>query len=234
LKRLGINIDAVVKLREIGGGQIPDPIHAVALIEMAGADSVVYTMQGNGYIHEARDLKILKESIHSHFNLRIVPTPEMVSAAVSAKPEMVTLIQRDGQTVRSVNLTQNESQWAALIGSLRSAGIVVNVLIDTDANQIKAALKAGCDYVELNADKYVSSESITLMEQELENMKALAMAAAKLNLGVTVSGSFSYSNVREILSINEIEEINVGHAIVARALFVGFDQAVRDFLSLIK
>jgi pyridoxine 5-phosphate synthase len=234
LKRLGINIDAVVKLRAFGSGKTPDPIHAIAMIEMAGADSIVYTLQESGSIAEMRDLKILKECIHSHFNLRVTPTSEMVMSALAAKPEMVTFIQQNGPDIRSVNILPIENQLAPLVGTLRAAGVVVNVLIDTDANQIKAALRVGCDYVELHAAKFVSSESITLMEQELENIKSLAMGAAKLNLGVTVSGRLTYTNVRDLLAIGEIEEINVGHAVVARALFVGFDQAVRDFAALIK
>lgn len=234
MKRLGINIDAIVELREWGGGKTPDPIHAIAMIEIAGADSIVYTMRGSGSDLESRDLKLLKECIHSHFNLRLMPTAESVTIAVAARPEMATLIRQEAGEIKSINLTQNEASLAPLVGTLRAAGIVVNALIDTDANQIKSALKVGCDYVELNASKLVSAESIALMEQELDNMKALAMAAAKLNLGVTVSGNLNYSHIRDLLKIQEIEEINMGHAIVARALFVGFDQAVRDGISIIK
>jgi pyridoxine 5-phosphate synthase len=164
----------------------------------------------------------------------MTPTAEAVPFALTAKPEMVTFIQASGTETQSVNILQIENQLAPMVSTLRAAGVVVNVLIDTDANQIKAALKVGCDYVELNSAKLVTSESITLMEQELENMKSLAMGAAKLNLGVTVSGHLTYNNVRDLLAIGEIEEINVGHAIVARALFVGLDQAVRDFVAIIK
>lgn len=234
MKRIGIIVDAITALRTMGGGQLPDPVHAIAMMEMAGADSIVYTLSGEAATGEPRDLKILKDCIHSHFNLRITSTQEMVQLAINARAEMATLIHRDGSDIKSVQVNQNENTLMPLVGALRSAGIVVNVLIDPDATQIRSAVKIGCDYVELNSEKYVNADNLTLMEQELENMKAMAMAAAKLNLGVTVSGYLNYTNVRDLVKIDEIEEINVGHSVLSRALFVGLDQAVRDFVTIVK
>ena len=234
MKRLGIIIDAVTGLRNMGDGHLPDPVHAIGMIEMAGADSIVYTLKGAASTKEPRDIKILKDCIHSHFNLRIAPTHEMAQLAISARAEMVTLIAQEDHVVKSISIEQNENQLMTLIQSLRQSGIVVSALIDPDAVQIKSAVKIGCDYVELNADKYVNADTLTLMEQELDNIKAMAMAAVKLNLGVTISGNLDYTNVRDILKIDEIEEINVGHPVISRALFVGLDQAVRDFVSIVK
>ena len=234
MKRLGIIVDAIAALRHMGGGNFPDPVHAIAMIEMAGADSIVYTLQGAAAFKEPRDVKILKDCIHSHFNLRIVPTQEMIQLAVNARAEMVTLIGREETGTKSLGVAQNESALIPLVQSLRANGIVVNALVEPDAVQIKSAVKIGCDYVELNAEKYVRADSLTLMEQELENIKAIAMAAVKLNLGVMASGNLDYTNVRDLLKIDEIEEINVGHPVVSRALFVGLDQAVRDFIAIVK
>lgn len=234
MKRLGIIVDAIAALRHMGGGNFPDPVHAIAMIEMAGADSIVYTLQGAAASKEPRDVKILKDCIHSHFNLRIVPTQEMIQLAVNARAEMVTLIGREETGTKSLAVAQNESALIPLVQALRANGIVVNALVEPDAVQIKSAVKIGCDYVELNAEKYVRADSLTLMEQELENIKAIAMAAVKLNLGVMASGNLDYTNVRDLLKIDEIEEINVGHPVVSRALFVGLDQAVRDFIAIVK
>lgn len=234
MKRLGIIVDVIAALRHMGGGNLPDPVHAIAMIEMAGADSIVYTLQGAAASKEPRDVKILKDCIHTHFNLRIVPTQEMVQLAIGARAEMVTLIGREDTATQSLAVAQNESMLIPLVQSLRASGIVVNALVDPDAVQIKSAVKIGCDYVELNAEKYVRADNLTLMEQELENIKAIAMAAVKLNLGVMASGNLDYTNVRDILKIEEIEEINVGHPVVSRALFVGLDQAVRDFVTIVK
>ena len=234
MKRLGIIVDAIAALRHMGGGNFPDPVHAIAMIEMAGADSIVYTLQGAAASKEPRDVKILKDCIHSHFNLRIVPTQEMIQLAVNARAEMVTLIGREETGTKSLGVAQNESALIPLVQSLRANGIVVNALVEPDAVQIKSAVKIGCDYVELNAEKYVRADSLTLVEQELVNIKAIAMAAVKLNLGVMASGNLDYTNVRDLLKIDEIEEINVGHPVVSRALFVGLDQAVRDFIAIVK
>ncbi len=234
MKRLGIIIDTVTGMRQLGGGHFPDPVHAIGMIEMAGADGIVYTLRGNAATLEPRDIKILKDCIHSHFNLRITPTVEMVQLAVGARAEMVTLVSQEDGAIKSIAVEANEHALIPLVQSLRHNGIVVNALIEPDAVQIKSTVKIGCDYVELNAEKYVNADNLTLMEQELENLKAMAMAAAKLNVGVTVSGNLDYANVRDILKIDEIEEINVGHPVIARALFVGLDQAVRDFAAIVK
>ncbi|MBL7994512.1 pyridoxine 5'-phosphate synthase [bacterium] len=234
MKRLGIIVDAITALRTLGGQNLPDPVHAIAMIEMAGADSIVYTLQGIASSKEPRDVKILKDCIHTHFNLRITPNHEMVQLAINARAEMVTLIRMEANEIKSIAVQQNENQLMSLISDLRAGGIVVNVLIEPDANEIKSAVKIGCDYIELNTEKYVNSDSLTLMEQELENLKAMAMAATKLDLGVMASGHLNYTNVRDLLKIDEIEEINVGHSVVSRALFVGLDQAVRDFVTIVK
>ncbi|HMV25280.1 MAG TPA: pyridoxine 5'-phosphate synthase [bacterium] len=233
MKRLGILLDAVVAIRQMGGGKTPDPLHVISMLEMAGVDSIVYTMMQTGAAEE-RDLRMLKETIHSHFNLRLVPTMENAQAAIQAKAEMVTMIDRDSTSIRSVNAVEKEALLAPIVSFLRTNGIVVNMLVDTDANQLRTAARMGCDYVELNTDKYTGAASLTLMEQELENMKAMAMAAKKLTLSVTLSGHINHNNIRELLDIEEIEEINIGHSVFARALFVGLDQAVRDFATLIK
>lgn len=234
MKRLGIVVDAITELRTMGGGHLPDPVHAIAMIEMAGADSIVYTLHGIASSQEPRDVKILKDCIHTHFNLRITPSHDMVQLAINARAEMVTFIEHKDNQIKSVSVAQNENQLMPLVNTLRASGIVTNILVDPDAVQIKAAVKIGCDYIELNTQKYVNADNLTLMEQELENIKAMAMAAVKLNLGVTASGHLNYTNVRDILKINEIEEINVGHSVVSRSLFVGLDQAVRDFVSIVK
>lgn len=232
MKRIGIQLDAVVALRTLGGGALPDPLHAIAMLEMAGVDSIVYTMTGQP--NEPRDLKIIKDAIHSHFNLRMSPSMDNAQMALSARAEMVTLASLAGGAAGTLDVVANESSMAPVVSLLRTNGVVVNAFIETDANQVRTAARMGCDYVEFNAYKYTHAASITLMEQELNNMKEMALAANKLKLGVSVTGDLHYGNIQPLLAIPEIEEINVGHSIVARALFVGFDQAARDLAAIIK
>ncbi len=233
MKRVGINIDSVVALREFGGGKVPDPIHVIAMLEAAGVDSIVYTLPGTPSTSVDRDLPLLKESVHSHFNLRLAVSEAAVRKATAAGAEMVTLIGWEGHRSTSIDLVRDESVVRGTVQGLRQAGIVVNALVEPDANQLKAAVQTGCDYVELHAHRFVHAESIPMMEQELDNLKVMALAAAKLKLGVTLSGDLDYTNLRSVLGIEELEEINVGHAVISRALFFGVDRAVRDLVALV-
>ncbi len=234
MKRLGITIDPIVALREWGGTRTPDPLSAIAMMELAGVDSVVYTLPEHPSPQVDRDLRLLKDIIHSHFNLRIGPEAAAVQKAVEARAEMVTLVGFENGRATGVRVEAHEQTLAGYVRTLRAAGAVVNILIEPDAHQIKAATRFGCDYVDFFVNRYVHADSMTLMEQELENLRAMALAAAKLKLGVSVSGDLDYNNVRPILDIGEIEEINVGDSILNRALFFGYDQAIRDFTAILK
>ncbi|MBX7151884.1 pyridoxine 5'-phosphate synthase [bacterium] len=232
MKRLGIEIDAIVRMREFGDQSTPDPIHAIAMIEMAGTDGIVYTISEKPSSAEERDLRILRDCIHTHFNLRIPMSEAMVAKAIQARPEMVTLIHA-GYPSSPINLLGQESVIQTAVDKLRQGGAVTNILIEPSVDQIKAAVKIGVDYVELYTAHYATADSLAKMEQELENLKTIAMAASKLNLGISASGSLHYGNLRPIMSIEAIEEINIGHSVCARALFVGLDKAIRDVIDII-
>ncbi len=233
MKRVGINIDGIAALRQMNDGQTPDPLHAIALLELAGVDGIVYTHNPSDP-NSKRDLQVLRAATHTHFNMRITPDLASITVAKEARAEMVTLFEMRNGIISGVNIAEKEIPITAMVTELREAGIVVNILIPTDAQQIKSAAKVNCDYVDLYAEKMATAESLTLLEQEIENIHTMAMAARKLNLGVSISGPINFTNIRSILTIPEIEEINVGQAILARALFCGLDQAVRDFLHLVK
>ncbi|NUM80642.1 pyridoxine 5'-phosphate synthase [bacterium] len=232
MKRLGIEIDAIVRMREFGDQTTPDPIHAITMIEMAGADGIVYTASEKPSSAEERDLRILRDCVHTHFNLRIPMSETMITKAIQARPEMVTLIQ-SGHQSGPINLLGQEGAIQTAVDKLRQSGAVTNVLIAPSVDQIKAAVKIGVDYVELHTASYATADSLSKMEQELETLKTIAMAASKLNLGVSASGSLHYGNLRPIMLIEAIEEINIGHSICARALLVGLDKAVRDVIDII-
>lgn len=232
MKRLGIEIDSIVRMREFGDRTTPDPVHAITMIEMAGADGIVYTVSEKPTPSEERDLRILRDCIHTHFNLRIPMSDAMVAKAIQARPEMVTLSQT-GYPLSPVNLVGQEGAVQTAVDKLRQSGAVTNILIEPSVDQIKAAVKIGVDYVELHTANYATADNLSKMEHELENLKTIAMAAAKLNLGVSASGHLHYGNLRPIMLIEAIEEINIGHSICARALFVGLDKAIRDVIDII-
>ncbi len=208
---------------------MPDPIQIIAALEMAGADSIVYTAKGERSGYEERDLSILHHCIHSHFNLRIVPAENMIQTAIRSRASMVTFIKLNDARISSVDLTQHEDYLLNQINALRQKNIIVNALIDPDAEQLKAAVRLHFDYIELNAHRYINADNITTMEQELENMKVLSMSASKFNLSVMVGGDLDSNQLRGIRVINEVEEVNIGQSLYNRSLFVGIHQAVKDF-----
>lgn len=213
---------------------MPDPVQVISSLEMAGADSIVYTPAGRVPALAERDLAVLHHCIHSHFNLRLEPDESMVATALKAQASMVTMIGRlNGKTV-SVDLKNKEDQLAPMIHTLRQKGIIVNALIDTDADQLKAAVRLHLDYIELNAVRYVQSDNLNTMEQELENLRTLAMTAARFNVSVMLGGELDYPQLRGITMIKEIEEVNVGQPLFNRSLYVGLHQAVKDFIEALR
>jgi len=230
LKRLGVELDPITLFRSSGNGDMPDPAHAVALIELAGTDSVVYTAHENPGEEEIRDLKILGECIHTHFHLRIPATEMAVKRCLDFRPEMITLIGKE----KALDAAANEASVLGLVEMLRKHGIVACALIEPTGDQIKAAVKLGLDYIELHTKRYALADNMNAFEHELENLKVMAMTAKKFNLGVMASGRLNYSNVAAVAAIEAVEEVNIGHAIWSRALFKGVDQAVKDILHLIK
>lgn len=234
MKRLGVCLDSITLLREKSGDTTLDPVHCIALLELANVDSVVYTLFGTGSKNEVRDLKILRDCIHSHFNLRIEPSEQTVQLAIHAKAEMVTLLQASEHSITSIDLTAAEDYLSQLVTSLRNQGIVVNALIEPDATQIKAAVRIGADYVDLHAQRFIRADSMALMEQEVDNLKSMTAAAAKLKLGVSMTGDFSLQSLREVSAFEELEEINIGYSTFGRAVMLGIEPAVREMMNALK
>lgn len=233
VKRIGIDIDTIVRLRDWSGKKTPDPVHVIALLEAAGVDSIVYTLRNEETAYTARDMGLLHECIHSHFNLRFYPGESSVQTALKSKAGMLTIVDFDGPNVTAINLLSKESAVAPMISYLRGKGAIVSALIEPSADQIKAAVRMQCDYVELDTSKYSGAENLGDMERELENLKIIAAATAKYNIGIIASGNLDMTNIQSIADIPEIEEINVAQTFFNRAILVGISHAVKDFKSLV-
>jgi pyridoxine 5-phosphate synthase len=237
MTRLGVNIDHVATLRQARGVQYPDPVAAAALVEMAGADGIVIHLREDRRHIQDRDVHILRETIKTKLNLEMAATPEMVNIALDAKPHMVTLVpekRRELTTEGGLDIKGNKKTLVKTIAQLKRAGIVVSLFIDPNGQQIKASREVEADFVELHTGPYC--DAIT-KEQEDSEYKSLLDAvgiAYDLGLGINAGHGLNYFNVRRIAEIKEIEELSIGHSIVARAVLVGLDRAVRDMISLLK
>lgn len=235
--RLGVNIDHVATIREARKGREPDPVAAAVIAEMAGADGVVIHLREDRRHIKDRDFPLVREVVKTHLNLEMAATEEMVKKAITVVPEMVTLVPENRQEVTTeggLDVQNKFDQLEETIATLRGNNIVVSLFIDPDIYQIKAAARLRADYVELHTGNYANAPDYNSAMEELEKIRSGAMAAAKLGLGVSAGHGLNYQNVREIVQIKQIEELNIGHSIISRAVFVGLERAIRDMIQLIR
>jgi len=235
--RLGVNVDLVAVIRADRRGKEPNPVAAAIQAEVGGADGIVATLREDRRYLTERDIGLLKEVVSTHFNLRVATSEEMVKKAVAVQPDMVTLIPPLAQGIvptTGVDVVVGADAIAELVAALRASNIVVTLRIEAEIRQVKAAAQVGADYVELNTAPLAFAQDLNVQTEELEKLRATALAAHKLGLGVSAAGGLNYQNAREVAKIAQIEEINVGHAVICRALLVGLAQAVRDMMAVLR
>lgn len=235
--RLGMNVDHVATVREARKDRQPDPVTAAMVAEMAGADGIVCHLREDRRHIKDKDLYLLKEMVKTHLNLEMAATDQMVKIALEVVPDMVTLVPERREEITTeggLDVLKNQEYLEETVATLQNHNIIVSLFINPDIQQIKAAARVRADYVELHTGAYAHAENLNVISDELERLRAMASAAAKLRLGVSAGHGLNYQNVREVATIPEIEELNIGHAIVARAILVGMERAVRDMLALMK
>jgi pyridoxine 5-phosphate synthase len=237
MTRLGVNIDHVATLRQARGVRYPDPVTAAALVEMAGADGIVVHLREDRRHIQDRDVHILMETIETKLNLEMAATPEMVKIALEAKPHMVTLVpekRRELTTEGGLNVAGNKGELAKTIAQLKDGGITVSLFIDPNGRQIEASKHVRADFVELHTGHYCDATTREEEDREYKNLLDAVGIAYDLDLGINAGHGLNYFNVRRIAEIQEIEELSIGHSIVARAVLVGLDRAVRDMIALVR
>ena len=235
--KLGVNVDHVATVREARKTDEPDPVAAAIMVELAGADGIVCHLREDRRHIQDRDLRLLKEVVRSHLNLEMAATEAMVKIALDTKPDMVTLVPEKREEVTTeggLDVQQNYERLAETIPALQNAGILVSLFVDPAVEQIKAGAKLQADYVEIHTGLYADATNAEEELAQLEKIQYIAGIAAKLGFGVSAGHGLTYQNVRPIAEIPEVEELNIGHTIVARAIMTGMEQAVREMLHLIR
>ncbi|MEW5803492.1 MAG: pyridoxine 5'-phosphate synthase [bacterium] len=237
MTKLGVNIDHVANIREARKAVQPDPITAAVIVEMAGADGItVHLRQDRRHIQD-RDLRLLREIVKTRLNLEMCAEQEMIDIALKIRPDMVTLVPEKANEVTTeggLDISRQKEVLSRRIQSLQTSGMRVSIFIDPDLTQVNLAREVGADYIELHTGLYAAAKTEKSRKDELERIRQAARAAASLDLGVNAGHDLTYQNVTPIAAIEEIEELNIGHNIVARAVFVGLEQAVREMLALIR
>lgn len=237
MAKLGVNIDHIATIRQARGGVEPDPVAAAALAEFAGADGITVHLREDRRHIQDRDLNLLRETIKTRLNLEMAATDEMVSIAQRVKPDMCTLVPEkrlELTTEGGLDVRCNFEQIRSAVERLRGAGIPVSLFIDADSDQIKAADKVGADFIEIHTGLFADAHDWKSEEKELIRIENGVKLAQKLGLGVNAGHGLNYSNVKKIAAIRGIEEYNIGHSIISRAVMTGLEKAVRDMVELVR
>ncbi|MGB0589506.1 MAG: pyridoxine 5'-phosphate synthase [Myxococcota bacterium] len=233
--RLGVNVDHVATIRQARETRYPDPVTAAAIAELAGADQITVHLREDRRHIQDRDLRVMKETLQTRMNLEMAATDEMLAIALELQPESVTLVpeRREERTTEGgLDAMRHQEQLARYCDALMTADIATSLFIDPEPSQIEASAALGVDIIELHTGDYAEAEDDSARERELERLEIAASQAAAASLVVAAGHGLDYVNVRDVVSISDIEELNIGHSIVARAIFVGFDQAIREMLAL--
>jgi pyridoxine 5-phosphate synthase len=234
---LHVNIDHVATVRQARGVDYPDPVAAAVIAELAGADGITVHLRGDRRHIRDRDLKILRETVQTSLNVEMAVNQEMLKLALEYRPDMVTLVPERPDEVTTeggLEVSFNRDALGKHIALLRDAGIVVSTFIDPELEQLRASHRLSVSTIEINTAKYTDARNRDEVEAELEKIYNVARSASKLGLNVAAGHGLNYHNVRAIAEMVEISELNIGHAIVARAVLVGLDRAVREMRELVR
>ena len=235
MARLAINVDHIATIRQARLAPEPDPVAAAMLAELAGAHGIVVHLREDRRHIQDRDVAVLRKTIKTKMNLEMSATKEMVDIAQKIKPDVVTLVPEKRQeltTEGGLDAVLFETPLAGVIEALHGTGIAVSLFIDPDAKHIKAAQRLEADYIELHTGAFAEARSFSKRQEEYERLITSARLAKKLEIGVHAGHGVDYQNILWLRNITEIEEFSIGHSIIARAVLVGMDRAVREMLQL--
>lgn len=236
MTRLGVNIDHVATIRQARGGMEPEPVAAAILAETAGADGIVCHLREDRRHIQDRDLELLRKIITTHLNLEMAAVTEMIKIASKIHPDLVTLVperREELTTEGGLDVVKQNSRLKRVIKILHENDINVSIFIDPDTKQIEAAGKAGAEIIEIHTGMYSNAFTENEMKNEREKIINAALFAKEIGLKVSAGHGLNYKNVRGIAGIKEIEELNIGHSIISRAVFAGMEKAVREMKQLI-
>ena len=232
---LGVNIDHVATLREARGTRYPDPVQAAIEAEEAGADGITVHPREDGRHIQKRDVRLLKEVLQTRMNLEMAATDEMVEFALEIQPEYCCLVPEKREeltTEGGLDVVSQETRIKAVTEKLAATGIKVSLFIDHDPAQIDAAVRCGAPYIEIHTGHYADAETEEERLKELQLISQGVAYAREQGLIVNAGHGLHYHNVEEIAAIPGIYELNIGHGIMARAIFTGLKPAVQEMKKL--
>jgi pyridoxine 5-phosphate synthase len=237
MAKLSINVDHIATIREARKGNEPDPVTAASLAELAGCDGIIVHLREDRRHIQDRDLEILRKTVKTRLNLEMASTDEMVRIAVKIKPDMCTLVPEKREeltTEGGLDVLGHFNQVQKAVKALHKGKINVSLFVDPDPEQINAAKKVDAEVVEIHTGIYSNAQTETDIERELKNIGESVKFASGLDMGVNAGHGLNYYNIQPLTTLTEIEEFSIGHSIIARAVLVGMERAVREMLMLLK
>ncbi len=234
---LGVNIDHICTIRQARGTRYPDPVQAALIAEQAGADGITAHLREDRRHIQDKDLFLLKETLQTRLNMEMAVTDEMIGIALKVKPFACCLVPEKREeltTEGGLEIAGNMNRMRSACATLGNAGIEVSLFIDPDKEQIDAAVSAGAPVIELHTGCYADATTAEEKNTELVRIIEAAKYAHSAGLQVNAGHGLNFHNVEDICAIPEIVELNIGHSIIAQALFVGLAQAVSDLKTVMR
>ncbi len=235
--RLGVNVDHVATVRQARRTVEPDPVTAALLAELAGADQITIHLREDRRHIQDRDLQVLRQTVRTQLNLEMALNEEIIRIALETGPEQCTLVPEKREEVTTeggLDVAGLLSRLTPAVTRLKQAGIRVSLFVDPEAELMKACAGSGADAVELHTGAYANARGEKAVEAELDKLQKSSAAAAGAGLKVFAGHGLNYVNTPPVAAIPQVEEVNIGHSIISRAVLVGLERAVREMKALLK
>jgi pyridoxine 5-phosphate synthase len=237
MARLAVNVDHVATIREARGINYPDPVFAAGIAEMAGAECIICHLREDRRHINDRDLRLLKEMVKTRLNMEMAAVDEMVKIALDIKPDMVTLVPEKREeltTEGGLDVIAKPDHYRKTVDRLKDKGIKVSFFVDPDQAQIEMAHRAGGDIVEIHTGHYSEAQNEQEAGDRFKRIVKAVEAAHALELGISAGHGLNYTNIKRFRVLPQVEEYSIGHVIVSKAIYVGFEKAVREMVELVK
>lgn len=234
--RFCLNIDHIATLRNARGEEVPDPVAFALMAEQYGVDGiVVHLREDRRHINE-RDVRLLRETITTKLDLEMAAVPEIIDIACDVQPELATLVPEKRQeltTEGGLNILDNSVKLKNAIERLHASDIPVSLFLEPEIEHIDLGAEIGADIIEIHTGIYSNSETEEEMFDELERIRQAAIHAKKLGMGVNAGHGLDYQNIKDFAVLKDIDEVSIGHAVLAKSIFIGLEKAITDMMNLI-
>jgi pyridoxine 5-phosphate synthase len=234
--KLGVNIDHVATLRQVRRATYPDPVSAAAIAEMAGAAGITVHLREDRRHIQDRDVELLLQTVQTKVNLEMAVAPEIVARALELRPQCACIVPEKREEITTeggLDVAGQLKVVSDVVARLQGNGTIVSLFIDPDDDQVRAAGETGAAFIELHTGSFAGAADEAAQRAELEKLKEAAQNARACGLRVNAGHGLNYHNVQLMHEVPHLEELNIGHAIIARAVMAGLDRAVRDMVALI-